>query len=470
MARRRLRWRGAVAAVLVLAAAGIWLGDGTLMLSAAIPLAYLAYGSLSTAVVPEDLVATRRVDPSLAPPGRPVTIELTVTNESDRTLDDLRLVDRVPEELAVLQGSPRAGATLAPGESVTVEYSVVARRGEYDFAAPRLRVRDTGAGTVTTTEPTVDGANRVVCRLDADAPPLADRGSDRVGQLTADEPGEGLSFHSTREYRRGDPATRIDWRQYAKRGHLATVNYERWVSTTVVLVLDAREPARVAAGPGRPSAVELGAYAATRALASLLGSGHDVAVAVVGVDGDGPSGLSWLPPGGGGEQRSRAIDLLGDALGDGSGDPTTDEASNAGAAGADAAVPNGSGGRTPDDGATDRSHDAERQFRKVVELAGPGSQLVLVSPMLDQVPVDAAESWAAFDYPRIVLSPDVISANTVSGQYEQVRRRTRLARCQATGARTIDWRRGTPLPVVLSYAFTVAAREPGVAAGRGGGA
>jgi len=47
----------------------------------------------------------------------------------------------------------------------------------------------------------------------------------------------------------------------------------------------------------------------------------------------------------------------------------------------------------------------------------------------------------------------VITDNTVSGQYEQVRRGTRLARCQAAGARALDWRRGTPLPVALEYAF-----------------
>ncbi len=79
-----------------------------------------------------------------------------------------------------------------------------------------------------------------MCQLDAQAPPLSDRGTDRVGQLTTDAPGDGFTFHSTREYQRGDPAGRIDWRGYAKRGELSTVNYEQWVSTTVVFVVDAR--------------------------------------------------------------------------------------------------------------------------------------------------------------------------------------------------------------------------------------
>jgi len=444
MARRRPRWRGAVAAAVALAGAGLWQGDGTLLLAATLPLGYLAYGAASTAAVPDSLVVARAIEPSTAPPGRPISVTLTVRNESGRTLSDVRVVEGVPADLAVLDGSPRGGATLAAGETLTLDYAVVARRGEYDFDPPRIRVRGTGGGAVATAARSPGGDERLVCRLDADAPPLADRGSDRVGQLTTDEPGDGSAFHSTREYRRGDDAGRIDWRGYAKRGTLATVNYERRVSTAVVFVLDARRPSRVAAGPGRPSAVELGAYATTRALASLLRAGHRVGVAVVGVDGDGPAGLVWLEPDDGRDHRARALSLLESAV-----DATEserDEGTEWGGAG-----------------------DAERQFREVLDLAGPRTQLVAVSPLLDDEPVRAVETWARADRPRTVLSPDVTAANTVSGQYEQVRRRTRLARCQSGGARAIDWRRGTPLALILDYAFAVEARRPGGRVRPGGG-
>ena len=49
MARRRVRWRGAVAAALVLAGGGVVAGNATLLLAATVPLAYLVYGSVSTA-------------------------------------------------------------------------------------------------------------------------------------------------------------------------------------------------------------------------------------------------------------------------------------------------------------------------------------------------------------------------------------------------------------------------------------
>ena len=432
---RRVRWRGAVVATVLLGFVGGIEGNGTVLLAGTIPLAYVAYGALSTASVPETLTVTRQVDPRVAPPGRPVTVTLSVTNDGDRTLSDLRVVDPVPEALAVLQGTPRGGGTLEPGETMTVSYTVIARRGEFDFPAPRVRVRSAGAGAVATADRTPAGETRLICRLDADAPPLSDIGDTRVGRLTTDSPGEGLTFHSTREYRHGDPAGRIDWRGYAKQGELATVNYDRQLSATVVFVLDAREAARVAAGPGRPTAVELGAYAATRSLNTLLGAGHGVAVAVVGVDGDGPGGLMWLPPGSGSEQRSRAIAALGDAL--------------------DAAP------------ATER--DPTRQARKIGGLVDRDAQFVLVSPLLDDIPVAMVEQWSAFGGSRTVLSPDIVASNTVSGQYEQVRRRTRLARCQAGGARTIDWRRGSPLPAILEATFAVEAHRAGGGVRAGGG-
>lgn len=441
MARLRTRWRGATVATLALAGAGIWEGSGVLLLAAALPLSYLAYGTISTATVPDEIAVSRSIDPTPSPPGHPVSVQLTVTNQSHQTLSDLRVIDGVATDLAVLEGSPRGGETLADGETLTLEYTVIARRGEHEFDQPRIRVRGAGAGEVSTVAHVPDGDDRLVCRLDAEAPPLSNQGYDRVGQLTSDDPGDGFTFHSTREYQRGDPAGRIDWRGYAKRGTLSTVNYEQWVSTAVVFVIDARAPSRVTAGPGRPSAVELSAYAATHALTSLLQAGHEIGLAVVGIDGDGPEGVAWLQTDDGTDQRSRAIALLQDA---------SDSAEN---------IP---------DGADGEQVDTQRQFRKVMELAGPHSQFVLVSPLLDDEPVAAIESWAAFDCPRTVLSPDVTAASTVSGQYEHVRRRTRLARCQSTGARTIDWRRGTPLPLILDYAFTVEARRPGSSVHPGG--
>jgi uncharacterized repeat protein (TIGR01451 family) len=405
---------------------GLVAGSAALLVAGVVPLAYVAYGSLSTAPSPGALDLTREIEPSPAPPGRPVDVTLTVRNVSDRPLADVRVVDAVPADLAVLAGTPRAGGSLDAGEAFTIQYRLAARRGTYDFEPPRVRVRSLGAGSRETRAVAPAGDDALVCRLDADAPPIEDQGSRLAGQLTTDRPGSGLEFHSTREYHPEDPADRIDWRHYAKRGNLTTINYRKRRAATVVVVVDARPSARVVAGPGRPTAVELGAYAATQAVTELVAVGHDVAVAVLGADGPDADSLHWIAPGNGRHHRARALDVLRAA--------TETEA--------DA-----------------EESDAQAQIDRVAQLAPPRAQLVFVSPMLDDEAVAAVERWGAHEFARSVLSPDVLTHSTLTGQFEQIRRGTRLARCQATDARTIDWRRGTPLPIVLEYA--IAARTTG---------
>jgi uncharacterized repeat protein (TIGR01451 family) len=423
--RRTVRWSGALAAAAFLAVSGVAASNIVLLLSATVPLVYVAYGAVSSTPDAADLRVHREISDSPVPPGQQVRVTLTVENAGEATVPDVRVVDAVPESLAVVAGSPRGAAALAPDETVTIEYELASKRGDYTFERPRVRLRGFGAGAVTTTAIEPSGDDRLACRLDADAPPIEEQGDRYAGQLATDDPGEGIEFHSTREYRPGDTVQRIDWRHYAKRGDLATINYRERHAATVVLVVDARAACRVVAGPGRPTAVELDAYAATRALTDLLSTGHEVAVAVIGTDGDGPAGLRWLPPGGGRRQRALAMDAFADAV----------EAT--------AYLP---------------EWVVRDQIRQVGVLAPPRSQIVLFSPLLDDLPVEAIETWGTFDHARSVLAPDVLTHNTVTGQFEAVRRRTRLARSQASGARTVDWRRGTPLPVVLAYAFAAEAR------------
>ena len=537
MSRFTRRWEGALAATVLLGAIGLLDRNPALLLAGVVPLAYAAYGSMADASIPDDVSFERSIEPTPAPPGRAVFVSLTVTNESARTLADCRIVDGVPDELAVVSGTPRAGVTLAPGESTELSYEVIARRGDHRFDAPRVAVRGIGGGAVERSTPSTAGDRRLDCRLDAGAPPLEEQADGFAGQLPTDRPGRGIEFHSVRQYATGDSARRIDWRHYARRGELATVNYEQPGVATVVFVVDARPESRVVAGPGRPTAVELAAYAGTRALSDLLGAGHEVGVAIVGADGDGPAGLHWLEPGSGADQRTRALEYFrrATAVGGDASSPATDgeprdrtnghatarsapsdsngakEASAAGQtdgtqrtgsgppfepdgekrplkelfeAGQPPTESNGTNGATEHSPASEQSSDdapdpnadqsasdgsstaarsepttdVDHQVRELLSLTGPGTQFALLSPLLDEGAVAAVETWRAFGRPVIALSPDVVPENTVSGQFEAVRRRTRLADCQATGARTIDWRRGTPLPIALEYAFAADAR------------
>jgi uncharacterized protein (DUF58 family) len=416
------RFRGAVAATLLLATAGLLTEPGPLLLAAVVPLGYLLASALRPAPDYDELSVTRHVDVSPAPPGEPVLVRLTVENDGDTAITDLRIVDGVPGDLRVLRGSPRAATALAPGETVTLEYRLVARRGDHDFADPTVAVRGLGAGSRETTTLTTAGDTQLVCRLDATGPPIGDDTSAAVGQIHSDRPGRGVAFHSTREYRHGDAAKRIDWRHYAKRGTLATVNYTDTQSAAVVFVMDARSPSYAVSGPGHPTAITLEAYAATHACREFADHGHDVGLAVVGLDAESSH---WVPPDRGAAHRSRLQDVFELAA-----DATGSEA------------------------------DDTFAFESIQERVPADAQIVLLSPFLDDAPVRAVDHWRATGTQVTILSPDVLPGETVSGQDAQVRRGTRLARCQAAGARAVDWRRGTRLPAALSAAFAKDSASP----------
>jgi len=112
------------------------------------------------------------------------------------------------------------------------------------------------------------------------------------------------------------------------------------------------------------------------------------------------------------------------------------------------------------DGPREAGTDAPVDARALLARLPPGAQVVLASPLLDDAPVEAVETWRAAEVPVTVIAPDVVAENTVSGQQTQLRRRTRLARARSVGARSVDWRRGTPLAVVLEAADLATARRP----------
>jgi uncharacterized protein (DUF58 family) len=316
------RWRGGLAGAVLLLAVGLVAGRAAAFAAAAVPLAFAVAAALDSAPTAadlrDDLAVDRRIEPSPAPPGRTVSVEVTVTNEGEETLADCRIVDRVPDELSVTRGTPRAAATLRPGESARIAYETTARRGSFTFEPPALRVRGPTAAAVETAAVPITGDDALECRLDAGDVPTRRRTIDRTGDLTTDEPGAGIEFHSTREYRPGDPVSRIDWKGFAKRGDLATVDFREQRAATMVLVLDARQAAHVVSAPGQPSAVELGAYAATHALDRLLAADHAVGLAVAGDatatphGGTGTAAIRWIDPGTDRRTRSAVAAALAD--------------------------------------------------------------------------------------------------------------------------------------------------------------
>jgi uncharacterized repeat protein (TIGR01451 family) len=422
------RWRVGLLATLVLTGVGLVFAEPTLLATAVIPLTYVCYGLLSGLSSSTDLVATRTFDPEGATPGEQVTVTLRVENAGDTVLPDVRVVDRVPD-LAVVEGAPRAVTALAPGETLTVEYTVVTRRGDHEFEDPLVRLRSLAASTVRTETLSVETAT-LSCATPA-RDPVAEAVLSRSG-LSVDSTGEGSEFYATREYRRGDPMRRVDWRHVAKTGEFVTIQYRDQQTDRVAVVVDTRRSGRVQPAAGHPSGAALAVEIGQRLVGTLDRSDVLAGAGVVGLDPEsrfaGSDGVAWA----GGDGRPQPSTLL---------DAVREHLDGA-----------------PIEPAVDERHDGETTAagQRVAPLAdgGPGeltgavldrlpsnAQVLLCTPALDDWPVAFGRVAAERGHELVVVSPDVTREGDVRVRLAGVERRLRLRRLDAVGE-TIDWTPG----------------------------
>ncbi|WP_135365470.1 DUF58 domain-containing protein [Halosimplex halophilum] len=489
---RVYRFRVGAVAAGALVALGLLYASPLLLAATAVPLSYVVYGAVSS--VPAD--AAVRVERSFAsatpPPGERVTVRLTVENVSEATLPDVRVVDGVPDDLAVVDGSPRGSVVLRPGESATVAYDVVARRGDFAFADPVVRLRSLGANRLVT-ETVPAAGERELSSLDpVSAAPAGSTTPLRAGTHPTDSGGEGLEFHSTREYRPGDSMARIDWRRFAKTKELSTVSYREERAARVVVAVDARPVGRVRPHAGAPTAASLCGYAAERIYETLVAADVTASVAAFGVDADpsvrmGAGPVPWVD---GERDDATAVartlfdavqrvaddpDAGGGAVGAGAGTDATDSASGSVSAGVDRTAGDGTAGQTAGgsagegDGAADRQRPADPPGEATpdggtdaVDLLfsqfPPAARVVLVTPLVDDWPVSVVRRLRRRGYPVVVLSPGATGGASLGRRVAGHERAVRLADVSATGATAVDWDRDDPIEGALATAL---AKLPG---------
>ncbi len=453
------RWGGALTATLFLVALGLLYAEPRLLVATTIPLSYVVYDALSR--VPEPaLSAERTFDRADPAPGDVVTVTLAVHNEGDRVLPDVRVVDGVPDALAVVDGSPRACRSIRPGEAVAVTYDVVAKRGTYRFDDPAIRLRSLAAGDASSTtieaggEASLTGANAV-----AD-PPLSEATLRRAGTLPTDAGGSGLEFYATRQYQRGDPTKRIDWRRFARTGEFATVQYRQEQAVRTVIVLDARDVGRVTGQRGYPTGAELATYAGERLHDALERTGVVASLAAVGVAGEvpdgfvGPDDLLWVDADAHDGRQApvrAAFDAVESAAADQErdgrpGPPPVD--GHAVVEGDDrrAAV---DGGHRADGTPRSASDGPDERVQRLLARLPPTAQVVCCTPLVDDWPLALAEALAVRNYPFVLVSPDVTGGDRTGGRVEGIRRSLRLRRLQHTDTTAVSWRLDQPIDVAL---------------------
>jgi len=399
-------WRGVSVVALVGIGAGVLVGEPAVLLAAVVGIGFAAYAR-SSALPPGAVSIERTLETDRPDPGETVEVTVTVANDTVRYLPDLRLVDGVPEALSVIDGSPRLGTALRPGERASFSYAIEARRGVHTFGRARLVARDLPGSTEQERSIAARTATTLTCvpslRPLTEPLPLRGQATQYVGQVETPRGGDGVEFYATREYRRGDALSRIDWHRRARTGELTTVEFREERAARVVLVIDATATAYRSAEPYEPHAVDRAVDAAGRIYASLTGSGDRVGIAALSAE------ECWLAPGSGVDHAVEARALL-----------ATHPA------------------LSPVPGERRSTTHWQRRLRKRLQ---PGTQVVFLAPLASASGDRFAREFEAYGYPVTVVSPDPTADRTPGHRLGRVARTLRISGLRAAGIPVVDWPR-----------------------------
>ena len=409
-------WHGVGIVALIGIGLGIIIEQPAVVLAGVVGIGYAAYAHAG-AFSPGSASIERSVSDDAPAPGEEVTITVTVRNNSDRVLPDLRIIDGVPEVLAVTRGTPRHGTALRPGEETTFSYAVTARRGVHSFSPALLLARDVAGATeqewlilAATTLTCVPPLQPLVVPV-----PLREHATQNVGRVETSSGGHGIEFFATREYRTGDPLNRIDWNRRARTGELSTIEFREERAATVVIVIDAREPAYVAPRAGPPHAVDRAVDAAGQLFATLISSGDRVGLAALSAES------CWLSPRTGTDHQLAAQELL---------------ATNT----ALSPVPSQS------------PVVLLRWRRQLRERLPAGTQVLFLTPLCDAYSPRFAREIDEYGYPVTVISLDPTTDRTAGTRFAQVNRRLRIASLRRTGIPVVEWPWDEELDLALARA------------------
>lgn len=478
MTRQQIpRWSVALVAMLALTTIGIIYANPVALSGTLIPLSYLVYGAVSSVTADRTLAVERRITQETPAPGTPVEVTLTLTNTGGSVLPDVRLIDGVPEALVVDEGSPRLCASLSPGESATLTYTVITKRGTYAFEEPVVRLRSLAGSERVTTELTTEGDDELVCVSAFETDLRQRQTTPYAGIVTTDSGGSGLEFHSTRQYRQGDPVNRIDWHHVAKTGEFITVQYREQKRSRTVLLLDARAINRVTPRPGQPTTVERSVYAGERLYAMLTAAGVQTTVGAVGLDENppdedsqtllDPEGVAWASQQRGTLTASAVFEAVSRAgtMDTGAGQhtlvpphvgddgPAHADTSDSETAGGTRERTSGEPPRQANSSADGRARaDGGDELVHLLERIPSDAQVVLCSPLLDNWPMTLCRRLAD-THELVVISPEPTGMDTTGQRLAGIHRRLRLRELDGLSASAVDWPVGEPFELALRNAL-----------------
>lgn len=404
------RWRIGFAVALVTIGIGILAESLPIFAASLVGLTYAAAGRL---IPPPtlDLTVERSIEPASPKPSSTPTVTVSVTNDGRHALPAVRIVDTPPAGVESLD-NPRTAVSIQPGETATLRYEVRAKRGAHDFGDVRILASNAGDGERRTETAAVETTLRCEDRVDDVS--VVGQTSQHAGRIGSTDGGSGVEFHAIRAYQPTDPINRVDWNRLARTGELATIDFRQERAVRVVCVVDDREEFARVRRPGEADALELSRHAADHLARALLAANNHVGVACFGGRGH------YLRPGAGRTQVARIERVL-------EGDWKPSFGRSGWLAGGVA--------------------DVDRCCRELAD----EKHLVLVSPLLDHEPVQAASRFAAYGYDVTVVSP-AVTPETPGGRLAAIDRESRLSTLRGDGVHVVDWSPAEPLSVAMDRA------------------
>lgn len=404
--RRTTRWNITLVAAVLTSATGVLLQEPTLLVLSVPGIVFAAY-SHATAVPTPTLALDRSIPETDLSHGQAVEVTVTLRNTGERLLPSVCLVDRVPPMLSVQEGTPRHATALGPGDETTFSYTVTAKHGVHRFGPAAVVLEDMSASV--TVETTVPEPTELACRCPVQTTSAGQLLQRHAGQTTTTAGDSGTEFSTVRSYRPGDPPSRIDWNRYARDGELTTVNFNDDRSRTIVLCLDARAACYRSAGDDTPHAVFYERIAARELLAAVADLGEPIGLAVFGTES------AWIAPNTG-CTHVRTIE------------------------------------RTLDDPDSlpleppERGSDSDSEFVQTLQTwLDRHTSVVFFSPLLDDVPLEAARTLRAEGHAVTVLSPDVTTPRSLGTEIAGIQRDNRIEMLRRATVSVVDWDPTTPL-------------------------
>ena len=277
------------------------------LLAFALPLVLLLAASFILQPGEFNLRVQRTLSEERVVQGVDIAVTLTLVNEGISLLS-VTIEDLVPAGLKIVEGEASVAVALPAGESVELAYTVLGRRGYYQWPGVMVTAVDP-FGLMYKQETIVQESRLFILPSVNKIPhiPIRPRRT-RIypGIIPIRKGGPGQTFYGIREYHSGDSLRLLNHRLSARNDQELYVNeFEQERAGDVGIILDVRQSTNLF--EGGYSLLEHGVEATATLADAFLAQGNRVGLFIYG------GGLDWVFPGYGKVQRERILRALAQA-------------------------------------------------------------------------------------------------------------------------------------------------------------